>query len=688
MTISEIIDLLKTSDFTFAYNKDNRFYYINNNPVSQKLKEEDVLNVYKYIINIDNVIYNDLINAINILCKENIYSPNQQAKDKKKLAEKKAKEKKKLAEQKAKEEKKLAEQKAKEEKKLAEKIAKEEQKLAEQKEKEEEKETIRAIIKDKYKSISIDNYNRIRIDGEIYGGRKLDRIVQELMIGEKIESQYNYIKHNTVKALFNEVASLRKYVPKIKEEETFDDIVNKINLEIDNNSNAWLNYIDNGTNQIYVCSLYMLYSDTYSGLFHFNINDNTLYYGNLDGELIKMNDTLIAEIRVNYALKFNKEVSKETVLSSINNISRYIIYNPFEIMLNNINSKYGPIDKNNWDGVDRVHELFTRFFYCEDNKYTRLFPELMLCQCIKVNLGKNMEDHKVDFAYLIFGAQGSGKTEFLQKLFFWNFYSPANLKDKMQLIYSLTGKILCLWDELKGLNNEPIESIKEWITSPKIDQVRKFETYETVLLKTWVDVGTTNEKYWFDDYGYERRFLSLTIPDKAGHRDEAYWNNSGFDEKYIEQVWLQAYCIYKEKYKDKRITVPTWFVKQNKIEQINHNKIMNDQDAIEILTNLCKFRFPLDHYDESDKYAFKAIYNDMITHNLDTNNTYIHNYLNRIDDYMIKVLLKRKDDKLKLMMTSYFGWKLNEYNDEYNKPRYYFTRDIKNNVPDGLNGDS
>ena len=665
MTISEIIDLLKTSDFTFAYNKDNRFYYINNNPVSQKLKEEDVLNVYKYIINIDNVIYNDLINAINILCKENIYSPNQQAKEKKKLAE----------------------QKAKEKKKLAEKMAKEEQKLAEQKEKEEEKETIRAIIKDKYKSISIDNYNRIRIDGEIYGGRKLDRIVQELMISEKIESQYNYIKHNTIKALFNEVASLRKYVPKIKEEETFDDIVNKINLEIDNNSNAWLNYIDNGTNQIYVCSLYMLYSDTYSGLFHFNINDNTLYYGNLDGELIKMNDTLIAEIRVNYALKFNKEVSKEIVLSSINNISRYIIYNPFEILLNNINSKYGPIDKNNWDGVDRVHELFTRFFYCEDNEYNRLYPELMLCQCVKVNLGKNMEDHKVDFAYLIFGAQGSGKTEFLQKLFFWNFYSPANLKDKMQLIYSLTGKILCLWDELKGLKNEPIESIKEWITSPKIDQVRKFETYETTLLKTWVDVGTTNEKYWFDDYGYERRFLCMTIPDKAGHRDETYWNNSGFDDKYIEQVWLQAYSIYKEKYKDKRITVPTWFVKQNKIEQINHNKIMNDQDAIEVITNLCKFKFPYCQYPENMKYMFRKQYNDMVN-NLETNDKYTGNYLTRIDDYMIKVLIKRRDDKLKLMMTSYFGWKLVEYNDEYNKPRYYFTRDIKNNVPDGLNGDS
>lgn len=654
MTISEIIDLLKTSDFTFAYNKDNRFYYINNNPVSQKLKEEDVQNVYKYIINIDNVIYNDLINAINIICKENIYSPAQQAK---------------------------------EEKKLAEKRAKEEQKLAEQKEKEEEKETIRAIIKDKYKSISIDNYNRIRIDGEIYGGRKLDRIVQELIISEKIESQYNYIKHNTIKALFNEVASLRKYVPKIKEEETFDDIVNKINLEIDNNGNVWLNYVDNGTNQIYVCSLYMLYSDTYSGLFHFNINDNTLYYGNLDGELIKMNDTLIAEIRVNYALKFNKEVSKEIVLSSINNISRYIIYNPFEILLNNINSKYGPIDTNNWDGVDRVHELFTRFFYCEDNKYNRLYPELMLCQCVKENLGKNIEDHKSDYAYFLFGAQGSGKTEFLQRLFFWKSYSPANLKDRMQLIYSLTGKILCLWDELKGLKNEPIEAIKEWVTSHKIDQVRKFETYETTLLKTWVDVGTTNEKYYFDDYGYERRFLCMTIPDKAGHRDETYWSKSGYDDKYIEQVWLQAYSIYKEKYKDKRIIAPTWFVKQNKIEQINHNKIMNDQDAIEIITNLCKFKFPYCQYPENMKYMFKKQYNDMVN-NLETNDKYIGNYLTRIDDYMIKLLLKRKDDKIKLMMTSYFRWKLVEYNDEYDKPRYYFTRDIKNNVSDGLNGDS
>ena len=676
MNISKTLDLLRSSEFSFAYNKDNRFFYINNNPVSQKLKEEDIQNVYKYIItsldersdirinsfdersdnriNIDNVLINDVINAVNILCKENIYSPIQQAKEEKKLAEQKAKE---------------------------------EKKLADEREKEEEKETIIAIIKDKYKSISIDSYNRIRVDGEIYGGRKLDRLVQELMINEKIESQYKFIKHNTVKNLFTEVASLKKYVPKIKEEETFDDIINKINLEIDNNSNAWLNYIDSGTNQIYVCSLYMLYSDTYCGLFHFNINDNTLYYGDLNDDLVKINDTHIAEIRVNYTLKFKKEISKDTVLTSINNISRYITFNPFEIMLNNINSKYGPIDKNNWDGVDRVHELFTRFFYCEDNEYTRLYPELMLCQCIKVNLGQNMEDHKVDFAFFLFGEQGSGKTEFLQKLFFWNFYSPANLKDKMQLIYSLTGKILCFWDELKGLENEPIESIKEWITSPKIDQVRKFETYETTLLKTWVDVAATNKDYWFDDYGYERRFLCLTMPDKSGHRDEAYWNSSGFDDKYIDQVWLQAYNIYKEKYKNKRITVPKWFVQKNTIEQIKHNKIMNDQDAIEILTNLCKFKFSYSHYPENMKYLFKKQYNDMIN-NLEPNDTYVGSYLTRIDDYMIKVLFKRRDDKLKLMMTSYFGWKLSEYNDEYNKPRYYFTREIENILPDGLNGDS
>ena len=168
MNISKTLNLLRSSEFSFAYNKDNRFFYINNNPVSQKLKEEDIQNVYKYIVNIDNVLINDVINAVNILCKENIYSPIQQAK----------------------EEKKLAEQKAKEEKKLAEQKAKEEKKLTDEREKEEEKETIIAIIKDKYKSISIDNYNRIRVDGVIYGGRKLDRLVQELMVNEKIESQY------------------------------------------------------------------------------------------------------------------------------------------------------------------------------------------------------------------------------------------------------------------------------------------------------------------------------------------------------------------------------------------------------------------------------------------------------------------------------------------------------------------
>ena len=41
MNITKTLNLLRNSEFSFAYNKDNRFFYINNNPVSQKLKEED-----------------------------------------------------------------------------------------------------------------------------------------------------------------------------------------------------------------------------------------------------------------------------------------------------------------------------------------------------------------------------------------------------------------------------------------------------------------------------------------------------------------------------------------------------------------------------------------------------------------------------------------------------------------------
>lgn len=639
--MSNILNLLRSSNYIFSYNKDNKYYYINDNPITKKLTVDDVVEITTYINNIvkdnDPVSLSDTIKYVEILCKENTYS----------------------------------EKEAKKERIKAEKEA----------EKERQVNLVINMINDKIPGLSVDQNGRVRKNGEILGSKKIELTIHNFIKENNISKIAPLLTFNKIKTLIETIASEKKYIPKIEEEQTFDDIYQKIDdMQIkSNNDNVWLSYIDNGTNIIYAGALYLLFSDTYSGLLHYNKYDKMIYYGSIYNyeSLLKIDDVLLSQMRVNFTIKFKRDMSRDNILTALNMIKPYVEYNPFEAHMCAIREKYEAVQgyRHNWDGIDRVHELFIRFFNCEDNNYYKLIPELMLCQCIKVNMAKTEEEHKTDFAYFIFGAQGSGKTEFLEKLFFWKFYSPANLKDKMQLSYSMVGKYLCFWDELKGLNNEPIESIKEWITLARLDQVRKYDAFESNLYKTWVDVGATNSEYWFDDYGYERRFICITIPKISAHRDETYWNNSGFDDHYIEQVWLQALNIYEEKYMNKRITLPSWAKKYNEQEQIKHNKIMNDLEAIEVMTNLCNFEFSSEEYKEDDKYIFRNQYNTLCSGNISNNSMSFCSKLKRIDDFMIRLLLKRKDDKLKLMMSKYFGWTINEYYDRYNKPRFYFTRE-------------
>ena len=753
--LNSYVEVINKSNIEIRFNKDIKMFVINNKIIDNKLDNNNIEIIVKYInknINkFDTTVidYNQLVKACEVVGKTNSYSPikekekeekelqkakEKEEKEQQKLKEKeekeqdkikkeqeklereqqkaKEKEEKELIKAKEKEEKELQKAKEKEEKeqqklkekeekelqKAKEKEEKELQKAKEKEEKENELELLKNIIINEYKkNLAVDSKHNIRLNGKIVTSRMMDFMVDKLIESKSIVTELPLINKSDIKRTISNVASTNEYHAKIGEEETFDDVHAKIIKNIKNNEeDGWLSYINDGTDKIMLLSLYLLFSDTYggyidddppyySGYIHYNKYNEQFYVGYDFPSYRLINDGDAAQILVNASIKFGKSFTTQNLLSALSNIKDYVQFMNLDTRLGYIKSKHykeGVTNEYGWDGTKRLNELFIRWFECEDNEMNRLIPEIMLMLSLRENYAERDIDHKIDYAFILFGGQGSGKSEFLLKLFFNSYYSPNNLKDTMQLSYSLSDKLLCFWDELKGwdLSKTNIEDIKDWITCQQITWVQKFKTFESHFHKTWIDIGCTNEKTWFNDNDYERRFIVVDIPDKAAFRmdkDEHWWDD--FNEYYIEQVWLEALTVYKEKYVHlENILFPQWSRKYNEKNQIARNKIMDDQEAVTKVMNLVDYYvFNQNEYENKDVDKFKREYliNRDPSPFVDTDITMGYNKLNKITDSMIFAILNnRKQGKVKLLMKYYFGWDEHNYVDKYGKSRWYFTR--------------
>ena len=677
--LNSYVEVINKSNIEIKFNKDIKMFVINKNIIDNKLDNNNIEIIVKYInknikkFDTDIIDYDQLVKACEVVGKINSYSP---------------------IKEKEKEEKELQKAKEKEEK-AKEKEEKELQKAKEKEEKENELELLKNIIINEYKkNLAVDSKHNIRLNGKIVTSRMMDFLVEKLIESKSIVTELPLINKSDIKRTISNVASNNEYHAKIGEEETFDDVYKKIIKSINNNEEGgWLSYINDGTDKIMLLSLYLLFSDTYggyindtyNGYIHYNKYNEQFYVGYNFPSYRLINDGDAAQIIVNASIKFGKSFTTQNLLSALNNIKDYVQYVNLDTRLDYIRSKHykeGVTNEYGWDGTKRLNELFVRWFECEDNEMNRLIPEIMLMLSLRENYAERDIDHKIDYAFILFGGQGSGKSEFLLKLFFNSYYSPNNLKDTMQLSYSLSDKLLCFWDELKGwdLSKTNIEDIKDWITCQQITWVQKFKTFESHFHKTWIDIGATNEKTWFNDNDYERRFIVVDIPDKAAFRmdkDEHWWDD--FNEYYIEQVWLEALTVYEEKYVHlENILFPQWSRKYNEKNQIARNKIMDDQEAVTKVMNLVDYYvFNQNEYENKDVDKFKREYliNRDPSPFVDTDVTMGYNKLNKITDSMIYAILNnRKQGKVKLLMKYYFGWDEHNYVDKYGKSRWYFTR--------------
>ena len=189
-----------------------------------------------------------------------------------------------------------------------------------------------------------------------------------------------------------------------------------------------------------------------------------------------------------------------------------------------------------WDGTNRIDELFIDYLGAENNAYTRAVGRLLMVAAVARVFEPGC---KWDYAVILEGAQGKGKSTFIRYLgkhlfseLEGDFHNGKELVEKMQ------GSWIMEMPELSGFNRADVRSIKAFI-SRQVDKVRlAYEARAMEFPRQCVLIGSTNDREYLKDDTGGRRFLPIECRVKSIDNLALLKN--------VDQMWAEAYAIYRE----------------------------------------------------------------------------------------------------------------------------------------------
>ena len=201
-----------------------------------------------------------------------------------------------------------------------------------------------------------------------------------------------------------------------------------------------------------------------------------------------------------------KKCTMEKIGQFINVIATRNKYNP---ILEKINSTH-------WDGTDRLDEIYNIFCIDESDRLSRTIIKKWLMQCI-CGLHNSMENpFSLDIVLIFHGAQGIGKTRFLEKLSLYPMYfgegrtyDPRNKDSQIEC----TSKWICELGEIGSTMKKDIDSLKAFLTSSTDEYRLPYGKTALRYARMTSFCGTTNDRQFLIDETGNRRFATIDIPD-------------------------------------------------------------------------------------------------------------------------------------------------------------------------------
>ena len=196
------------------------------------------------------------------------------------------------------------------------------------------------------------------------------------------------------------------------------------------------------------------------------------------------------------------------------------------------------LDALEWDGIDRLDELYIYYFGAEDSPYVRAVTRKMFVAAVARVMRPGC---KFDNMLVLIGRQGIGKSRLLARLGRQWFSDSLNTVQGKEAYEAIQGVWIVEMGELATLKKAEVESVKHFL-SKQSDRFRvPYDRNTSEFPRQCVFFGSTNREDFLRDVTGNRRFWPVKLEVTHPVRKEAQ-EISDYD---IDQVWAEAVTLWR-----------------------------------------------------------------------------------------------------------------------------------------------
>ena len=203
---------------------------------------------------------------------------------------------------------------------------------------------------------------------------------------------------------------------------------------------------------------------------------------------------------------------------------------------NKINEVKAFLESLIWDGEKRLETLLIDYFGVVDNDYTRQVMKVALTAAVARAIDGAV---KYDYAPILQGGQGKGKTTFFRTLGKSWFSNSLDSFDGKEAAVTIQGAWIIELGELSGMGMSKVNAVKHFLSKQEDRYRDPFGYRNRNHPRRCVFFGTTNNWEFLRDKTGDRRFWPVVILEQKPTR-------SVFDDlpKEVDQIWAEAYFNY------------------------------------------------------------------------------------------------------------------------------------------------
>ncbi|UUV43178.1 DNA primase/polymerase [Rhodobacter phage RcCWillis] len=196
----------------------------------------------------------------------------------------------------------------------------------------------------------------------------------------------------------------------------------------------------------------------------------------------------------------------------------------------------GLVDK--WDGKCRVETFFIDYLGCEDSQYHRQAATVMLLGAVARAFEPG---HKYDFVAILEGAQGAGKSTFIDILgMHWSAELTGDISKPQDMVGVMSGQWIMEIGELSTMSRADVNDLKAFVSRTHDKARPPYGKRAIVYPRQCIFIGSTNDREYLRDATGNRRYWPIVCNLQGRMIDNPKLRTE------VELIWAEAVLMYRE----------------------------------------------------------------------------------------------------------------------------------------------